>query len=578
VEEEEEGGSDDVDDGAGEGNEEEEEGGGVYAEDDVLDGNEPEDSVEPTNTSVDNRYLGIGQSMSAQGSTDLAIAGATGQTAATEGDDIEDGDEVDDHARIWDILESSLQRGLSIYPALGTNGYIGGVSSGRVVQKLLVAEDDETNLTNIRMLLPCFKNREICGGQVYAPDLKTLLLIAQRGDSSKLAGLPMLLMRTLLPTLGSLDTDRLKVLEKAKQLFDILKNILNQTQTEIEWYPPLQVRIELYFVSKLIYGRNDVTFPTIPFEEVIGKMNTVDLKKKMTDEISLYVRPLSKTLRLLMEDEKQLSRQYPFADKISPATKTMLVLCSEQLVTLVQVRKFGGRITGRIKSELPENTRFWYIPEHYKISLLEQEKELMGLEFGLDPALLRLALLSADVGQRTELNRLPNYMQQLRGQYAKLVHMPTAYIRFIGKVNRLLQWTGRDEDDLGDEVDEYQVGAFTLVPYSKIALLDDDGVKELLGMLAKLCWEAYDMEWWFIITEKTRQWARSPTSLISLSELDVRRISFPRTVNEFTTYRQSNGGHVIFNLSSTYNTGMIEITDTGMKDCAMKLSEKGSNC
>jgi hypothetical protein len=179
--------------------------------------------------------------------------------------------------------------------------------------------------------------------------------------------------------------------------------------------------------------------------------------------------------------------------------------------------------------------------------------------YALRPALLhvenygRLAYVRLS---EKELRSPPRFLQTSRGQLQKVLNAPFAFYRYLSKIHLLtLQYSDLESTPLA-------YGAMEEPDYLALAGMDLENFTEFQESIARLIWEAYDVEWWLIIKERAShrrahtRWDGFPEVLLDLSD-------FPVTVQEYRTWSVPQMANPLLKTSTKFGNGKPEIVDLG---------------
>jgi hypothetical protein len=105
-------------------------------------------------------------------------------------------------------------------------------------------------------------------------------------------------------------------------------------------------------------------------------------------------------------------------------------------------------------------------------------------------------------------------------------------------------------------------GAFEEPSYESLAALDPVAVKDFQAQIANIIWEAYNVEWWFIVKERAFQRKRN-TRWDGFETVDLKLLSFPSTVGAYREWSVAQVQNPLLKVSTKFGNGVSEVCDLG---------------
>ena len=159
-----------------------------------------------------------------------------------------------------------------------------------------------------------------------------------------------------------------------------------------------------------------------------------------------------------------------------------------------------------------------------------------------------------------DVRRPPRFLQTVSCQLKKHLNCPFAYYRFLSQIQILALSASHP----GSEAQAY--GAFEEPLYEVLACMEPAEVLRFQKMISKSVWEAYDVEWWFIIKERAYQRRRN-TRWSGFDNVKLDLVSFPSTEASFKTWLETQFGAPLLTSSRRFENGTVEISDHGESTC-----------
>ena len=317
-----------------------------------------------------------------------------------------------------DLFHEQRKLGINIFEKYLSNGNIGGVHTGSAPLRFievagtdLMDFNDQYSIITKRKILPCRTLMEVCGGQIYDPAIMADFLTKQRKHIDDFAAIPNILSRILSSNPGSLDSNRSEIHETFLTLMNGLRHYIDDIKTRMNHSSQHSARFEIFFMSRLDGNITDMEFPTIDLKQFLSVVDHPFLVDALLYDFELNMKPLNVLAQQLIIIKSSTGDNIPSPEKLIPCVKTSLVCCSEVIVAMLDIRGFQGRIMKRLKREIsPRGVayEFFTIPEEYKVDLDGLDGIIDGLEFGLDPKLLKLPSVSCN---STACRQITNFIE-----------------------------------------------------------------------------------------------------------------------------------------------------------------------
>jgi hypothetical protein len=177
--------------------------------------------------------------------------------------------------------------------------------------------------------------------------------------------------------------------------------------------------------------------------------------------------------------------------------------------------------------------------------------------YGLSPLVLGIEVQQPGRLNERQLRSPPRFLQTAAGQLHKVLNLPFAYFRFSSKMHMLTLHfsSGRPEG-------QYTYGAFQEPSYGDLADLDENAVKDFQSQIADIIWQAYHVEWWFIVKERAYQRKRN-TRWDGFESVALELGNFPGTVNAYRAWNAPQLLSPLLKISTKFGNGVAEICDLG---------------
>ena len=462
-----------------------------------------------------------------------------------------------------DMMNDVLALQVTKYGYLDTNGSIGGSSSGPARIQFEEYRDDTTGDWR-RKISPCRTRLAVNGGQIYMPMMLHLLNVNQRKQNKleELRGFPMLMVRTLLTRSGSVDCEKSELYAELIKMHELISVLISDCRRNVKTLATHTVRVELYFASTLQTFDSDIEFPEIDYSKIISTVQHIRLKRSWIKSLVSFNKPLLKVIEGVRTLVQPGSTRSPMLEDYSASVKTMLVLCAERVITMLNIRGFKGRVMkSLVESFSPEESGriFWSIPIDQKEMLGDEESESTGLPFGLSPALLRLPGIDSSFISQRELRTAPNYLEQFNGQLYSSLNMPIGYFRFQARVKVILLKYCMNQSPAVQATFNY--GVFCNPSYEALASLSELRRSTMLTELAKVLGDCYQTEWWYVITDRAKTLMRQGMYRPEPNfPYPGKLVQFPNTKNEFEAWMALSNQRSFLARSLAYGADIPEVT------------------
>jgi hypothetical protein len=322
------------------------------------------------------------------------------------------------------------------------------------------------------------------------------------------------------------------------------------------------VRVELYYASTLQGDESDLDYPTIDWKSIFATVCNTSLKKNWLSSLKAFNSPLKVVIDGVRTLVQPGSTWTPMLEDYNAPVKTMLVFCTERVISMLNIRGFEGKIIKTLKAMLTQSgseNDNCIIPGNNQIQLNESERESSGLPWGLSPSLLCLPGVDESFISQAELRTTPDYLEQFNGQmYATLI-LPVGYFRYRSRVKVLLlkyssnlRVDSRSRDDFG---------FFTEPSYSGIAMMSEERRNDLLSQLAEVLGNCYKAEWWYRITDRMKSlWRSGLYPPMRGYPYKDKLLDFPETKEEYDGWINSCNNNCFLTRSTAFGTGLAEVT------------------
>ena len=165
------------------------------------------------------------------------------------------------------------------------------------------------------------------------------------------------------------------------------------------------------------------------------------------------------------------------------------------------------------------------------------------------------------------LRNPPKFLQTSQGELHKVLYVPFGYFRLASKIHVCtLKYS-----DLTTEVGFY--GAFQEPCYEVLASMNPINVEKFQMEIGRCIWEAYDVEFWFIMKERAYQRRRN-TQWDGFENVNLALASFPSTDRQYKRWSQSQLANPLFKTSTRFLNGTPEITDLGKNPNCCQMSPR----
>ena len=156
---------------------------------------------------------------------------------------------------VIDSLEEDIERAkTNRYPMCETQGYVANIHSGRIPLRVeesqldIAGECDPRFPRTLRKVHASRLIQNVCGGQIYGPELKMMEMVDQRRNQDQLTQIPLMLTRLLSPVIGSMDLDKEVLLKKLLPMVVKLRTLIDtktynvnrgfKNYARYEWFVP----------------------------------------------------------------------------------------------------------------------------------------------------------------------------------------------------------------------------------------------------------------------------------------------------------------------------------------------------
>jgi hypothetical protein len=199
------------------------------------------------------------------------------------------------------------------------------------------------------------------------------------------------------------------------------------------------------------------------------------------------------------------------------------------------------------------------------VGMINQPCNVDGQYYAVNPLVLRIEDYQPVRMTERELRSPPRFLQTSKGQLNKDLNLPFGYMRFVSKMLlKCLQYS-----NLGGNPRAY--GIFQEPDYKAMSELGEDQVKQFLRELSELIWEAYDVEWWFILKERAYHRRRN-TNWTGFDNVDLTLANFPANVTEYDEWSRHWGNHGLVECSVNYSNEEPEILNLGEQRSAFMVN------
>lgn len=408
---------------------------------------------------------------------------------------------------------------------------VGGVSGGSVSLNLYRDSEDSIQIQATR------EDKEMCSGQMYLPVMKQLVDINLIRHVKSLASIPASVQSLLCRNLNRDPIGIKKVrdalctdLQFCRTLFDNTDNVIEKSNGANSF------RMEFYFKTFFESEECDIAFPSVNiFDFLIVSYENMFLQKysKIKDEA---FQPLYKVF------VEQKDKDF---DCLGKETKAMLVLCSEMVTKLLDVKFFTGKIMNQIEDRLRSFDHqgvHFYVPEGNTCDLSERDQNFTGLTCGLVGV---LELPEVDLGDIApfadgdNVHLAPSWVQMYQPNSKGLV-FPTVFQRMCGTFHGSLFSSCKAANLIPQDC---HASIFDDPPISQLSKLSVTQIEELVHFSCKLVIKMYRYEWRGYISQRTKFLHRHVNSGRPAAERTTSPIvppvhMFPTT---FDSFREMNG-------------------------------------
>jgi hypothetical protein len=181
---------------------------------------------------------------------------------------------------------------------------------------------------------------------------------------------------------------------------------------------------------------------------------------------------------------------------------------------------------------------------------------LEGEYYVIHPRLILMLVEEHKLSTEKQLRAPPKFLQTGGGRLHKLLFRPFSFYRFLSKIQLLaLEYSNPGIQPLG-------YGVFEEPKFEVLAAMSEAQVGEFQERIAWLLWEAYDVEWWFILKERAIH-RRKFTKWRGFPNVKTDLASFPTTEASFHEWSALQLGTPLLKSSTRFNNGTVEITDPG---------------
>jgi hypothetical protein len=155
-----------------------------------------------------------------------------------------------------------------------------------------------------------------------------------------------------------------------------------------------------------------------------------------------------------------------------------------------------------------------------------------------------------------DVRKPPSFLQISSGQLRKQLFLPFSFYRHLAQMKTL----ALKESNPASFVSGY--GAFEEPHYDVLGAMELVDVELFQSQIAACIWEAYDVEWWFIVKERAYHRKRN-TRWLGFPNVELALGSFPRTENGYAVWRALQLAQPLLAHSSKLENGKVEIADIG---------------
>jgi hypothetical protein len=155
-----------------------------------------------------------------------------------------------------------------------------------------------------------------------------------------------------------------------------------------------------------------------------------------------------------------------------------------------------------------------------------------------------------------ELRRPPGFLQTVSGQLRKDLYLPFSFYRFLSQIQMLALKASYPDSHVGG------YGSFQDPLYHVLAQMGPEDAIHFQRQIAKCIWEAYDVEWWFIIKERAYHRRRN-TRWAGFAGVQLELNKFPTTEAGYIEWMQTQLATPLLARSIRFDNGTVEISDPG---------------
>ena len=466
-----------------------------------------------------------------------------------------------------DIVEGSrtasgITPNPTVYPELGTNGYLGGVHTGRVilmlVEKVWVSGQERRRG---RFISKPNSSKKITGGQFYMPMMMFNNLKKQRVPTKWLRRLPTNLTRILN---GNFDTVAKFEEDSYKKTLDTVRNLLytkDNVNRRIQRCSQFPIRIEL-FVSHQVHSDRNWIMPSIDFKNILCGSFYEDLSDFLGKQLNGNFDPI-RALFLVLE-KKRASVGYQgmldWVRKNAPSVKTRFVYHAEMMLKIREVtRCLEGQICKKLVPLVHYEDPVFYGLERSNLILVpEMYKELYDMHFGICSSLLQLPKYKH--GFQIKYRAKPAFWEASCPDYNQQLECSEMYLVSVGLVlNLCLEYCLCTEVDI-DVAKGLEFGFFETIDFQRLARMEEGVILPFLKELARIVWNCYHAEIAYTMLDREKEF-RLPVKLTSRQMKYFQPKNFPSTEAEFDSFRRRYGGVLFVRVQNEEFNESCEITD-----------------
>jgi hypothetical protein len=176
--------------------------------------------------------------------------------------------------------------------------------------------------------------------------------------------------------------------------------------------------------------------------------------------------------------------------------------------------------------------------------------------YTLSPLVIPLFTAPRLAAKEIDLRKPPSFLQTSGGKLKKDLFLPFSFYRFLAQIKTLALTASHPTTPRSS------FGAFEEPRYDVLAQMLEVDVYLFQINIARCIWEAYDIEWWFIVKERAYQRRRN-TAWRGFAGVKKELIHFPKTESEYQDWRDFQGAHPLLARSTSLENGKIEISDVG---------------